>query len=94
VKEDTLNSLMKPKSLAIIGASSKPGKIGYTVIKNLIDSGYEGKVYPINPEADEILGFKVYKTISEVPGPVDAAPSPPRSSCPQLKNVVIKASRR
>ncbi len=73
MKEDQLNSLMKPKSLAIIGASAKPGKIGYTVIKNLIDSGYEGKVYPINPEADEILGFKVYKSVSEVPGEIDAA---------------------
>jgi acetyltransferase len=64
---------MKPKSLAVIGASAKPGKIGYTVIKNLIESGYEGKVYPINPEADEILGFKVYKTLADVPGPVDSA---------------------
>ncbi len=73
MKEDILNSLMKPKSLAIIGASTKPGKIGYTVIKNLIDSGYAGKVYPINPEADEILGFKVYKSVLDVPGEIDAA---------------------
>ena len=73
VKEETINKLMKPKSLAVIGASAKPGKIGYTVIKNLIESGYEGKVYPINPEADEILGLKVYKTLAEVPGTIDSA---------------------
>ena len=73
MKEDIINSLMKPKSLAIIGASAKPGKIGYTVVKNLIESGYEGKIYPINPEANEILGIKVYKTLADVPGEVEAA---------------------
>ncbi len=73
MKEELINKLMKPKSLAVIGASAKPGKIGYTVIKNLIESGYEGKVYPINPEADEILGLKVYKTLADVPGTIDSA---------------------
>ncbi len=73
MKEDAITGLMNPKSLAIVGASDTPGKIGYTVIKNLIDSGYQGKVYPINPNATEILGFKVYKSVLDVPGEINSA---------------------
>jgi acetyl coenzyme A synthetase (ADP forming)-like protein len=70
---ELLNCLLRPKSIAVIGASAKPGKIGYTVIDNLIRDGYKGKIYPINPEATEILGLKVYKNIGDVPDVVDAA---------------------
>jgi acetyl coenzyme A synthetase (ADP forming)-like protein len=73
VDHELLNGLLRPKSIAIIGASAKPGKIGYTVIDNLIRDGYKGKIYPINPEATEILGLKVYKNIGDVPDVVDAA---------------------
>lgn len=68
-----LNSLYRPKSIAIIGASAQPGKIGYSVIKNLVDSKYEGKIYPVNLKATEILGLKCYPTIQEIPEKVDAA---------------------
>lgn len=68
-----LNGLLKPKSIAIIGASATPGKIGNTVIKNLIESEYKGGVYPVNPTATEILGFKCYPNISDIPYVVDAA---------------------
>jgi acetyltransferase len=71
--DDVLTGLLRPKNIAIIGASTKPGKIGHTVVKNLIESGYKGGVYPINPTADEILGLKVYKSVLDVPGDVDAA---------------------
>ncbi len=70
---DFLDSLLRPQSIALIGASTQPGKIGYTVLDNLIKSGYQGKIYPINPQASEILGLKVYPSVSEVPGPIDAA---------------------
>lgn len=70
---EVLNGLLKPKSIAIVGASATPGKIGYTVLKNLIESGYEGAIYPINPSADEILGLKVYPSISEVPFTIESA---------------------
>lgn len=70
---DILNGLLRPKSVAVVGASATPGKIGYTVVKNLRESGYEGAVYPINPKADEIMGYKVYPTLADVPGEVDAA---------------------
>jgi acetyltransferase len=71
--DDVLTGLLKPKGIAIIGASTTPGKIGHTVVKNLIDSGYEGGIYPVNPSAEEILGLKVYKSVLDIPESVDAA---------------------
>jgi len=71
--DDVLTGLLRPKSIAVVGASATPGKIGHTVVKNLIESGYEGGIYPINPSVDEILGLKVYKSILDVPGQVEAA---------------------
>ncbi len=68
-----LDKLLKPKSVAIVGASTQPGKIGYTVIENLIKGDYKGRIYPINPTASEILGLKVYPNIAAVPGNVDLA---------------------
>ncbi|MDK2981844.1 MAG: hypothetical protein PWQ55_2191 [Chloroflexota bacterium] len=70
---DKLNGLFKPKSVAVIGASSTVGKIGHTVVLNLQESKYEGGVYPINPKADEILGYKCYPTILDVKKPIDLA---------------------
>ena len=51
-----MNRIMKPKAVAVIGASSEAGKIGNSVMKNLINGGYKGQIYPINPSADEIMG--------------------------------------
>jgi acetyltransferase len=68
-----LDALFKPRSVAVIGASSKELHIGNRVIKNLIDFGYKGDIYPINPKADEIRGIKAYKSILDVEGPVDVA---------------------
>ncbi|MGD0708618.1 MAG: acetate--CoA ligase family protein [Anaerolineaceae bacterium] len=65
---------LQPKTVAIIGASTTPGKIGYTVVENLIKGGYDKKnIYPINPTATEILGLKVYPNIAAVPVDIDAA---------------------
>jgi acetyl coenzyme A synthetase (ADP forming)-like protein len=68
-----MNRIMKPKSVAVIGASAENGKIGNSVMKNLINGGYKGEIYPIHPKADEILGKKVYKSVKDVPGEVDIA---------------------
>jgi acetate---CoA ligase (ADP-forming) len=74
VKQDPfITATLSPKSIAVVGASTQPGKIGYTVVKNLVDSRYEGKVYPINPTAKDICGFRAYKSVLDVPGPIDAA---------------------
>jgi acetyl coenzyme A synthetase (ADP forming)-like protein len=68
-----MDRLMNPRSVAVIGASSEEGKIGNSVMKNLINGGYAGEIYPINPKADELLGLKAYKSITDVPGEVDVA---------------------
>ena len=68
-----LEAIFNPKSVAIIGASRTPGKVGYVLTKNMIDSGYDGEIYPINPNAEEILGLKAYPSVMDVPGNVDLA---------------------
>jgi len=68
-----LKSLLHPKSVAVIGASKTPGKIGYAVIENIKASGYTGEVYPINPKEQEIAGYKAYPNIKDVGKPIDVA---------------------
>jgi acetyl coenzyme A synthetase (ADP forming)-like protein len=68
-----MNRIMKPKSVAVIGASAENGKIGNSVMKNLINGGYKGEIYPVHPKADDILGKKVYKSVKDIPGDVDIA---------------------
>jgi acetyl coenzyme A synthetase (ADP forming)-like protein len=68
-----MNRIMKPKSVAVIGASSENGKIGNSVMKNLINGGYKGEIFPIHPKADEILGKKVYRSVKDISGEVDIA---------------------
>ncbi len=73
IKMENLDPIFKPKSVAIVGASRDPKAIGHQCVKNLIDSGYEGKIYPVNPKADEIAGLKCYHSITEIPDEVDIA---------------------
>ncbi len=68
-----LKALFTPQSVAVIGAAREPGKLGHGVLSNILKYGYPGKVYPINPKADEILGLKCYPTILDVPEPVELA---------------------
>jgi acyl-CoA synthetase (NDP forming) len=67
----TLESLFRPKSVAVIGASTKELSIGNRIVKNLIDFGFNGSIYPISLKADEIRGIKAYKSILDVPSDVD-----------------------
>lgn len=70
---NNLDAIFKPQSVALIGASGTPGKLGYDILYNLIHAGFEGPIYPINPKADELLGLTVYKDIGSVPSPPDLA---------------------
>src|SRR6202166_820782 len=76
---EKMTRIMKPKGVAVIGASAEDGKIGNSVMKNLINGGYQGEIYPIHPKADSIMGKKVYKSVKIVPGkydfPVSAIPA-------------------
>ncbi|MBR0193252.1 MAG: acetate--CoA ligase family protein [Thermoguttaceae bacterium] len=68
-----LDALFYPKSVAVIGASTKPNTCGNDILKNLLDTFKGGPVYPINPKAPEILGVKAYQSVKDVPGDVDLA---------------------
>jgi acyl-CoA synthetase (NDP forming) len=69
--DDTIQAIDKifnARSVAVVGASSDPTKFGYMTLDSIIRGGYEGPIYPINPKGGELLGLKVYCSLSEVPG--------------------------
>jgi acetyl coenzyme A synthetase (ADP forming)-like protein len=68
-----MQRIMQPKSVAVIGASAEDGKIGNSVMKNLINGGYPGTIYPIHPKATEIMGYPAFKSVKDVPGEIDTA---------------------
>jgi len=68
-----LEPILQPKSLAVIGASREPEKVGHRVLKNIVEGGFSGRIYPVNPNAEEILGLKCFKSVGEIPDEVDLA---------------------
>ena len=68
-----MNRVMRPDAVAVIGASPEDGKIGNSVMKNLINGGYAGAIYPIHPKVPEVLGKPAYKSVRDVPGKIDVA---------------------
>lgn len=69
----TIEGILNPRSVAVIGASKDPKKRGNIALRNLIEAGYQGKIYPINPSADEVLGYKVYGSVKDVLDEIDLA---------------------
>ena len=65
--EEGLNAIFSPSSVAVVGASRTPGKIGYETLHNLVEMGYQGRLYPVNPKADEVQGLKAYPTVLDLP---------------------------
>lgn len=72
-KESVMECLFSPKSIAVIGASRQPGKLGHAVLNNLVESGFKGAIYPVNPQGDEILGLPCYRQLDAIDGQVDLA---------------------
>ncbi|RLB60066.1 MAG: CoA-binding protein, partial [Deltaproteobacteria bacterium] len=68
-----LDALFRPKSVAVIGASNRELTIGYRIVQNLVDSGYKGPIFTVNPKAPFVKNFVAYKDIREVPLDVDLA---------------------
>jgi acyl-CoA synthetase (NDP forming) len=66
-----LDAIFNPGSVAVIGASDNPGKLGSHVMKSLTQGRYPGRIYPINPGKNEIMGIKAYPSLSQVPDTVD-----------------------
>ncbi|MHB8110207.1 MAG: acetate--CoA ligase family protein, partial [Syntrophorhabdaceae bacterium] len=70
---ENLVQLFYPRSIAILGATDTPGKLGYNVIYNLLAHYFQGKLYPVNPKKDKILGLKTYRSIQDIDAEIDAA---------------------
>jgi len=68
-----IDRLLRPKSVAVVGASDRHGALGATLLNNLVQYEFSGEIYPVNPKRDELLGLKVYKEVSELPDGVDCA---------------------
>lgn len=66
-----LDSLLSPQTISVIGASRNPGKVGYAIVDNLIQAGYEGGIVPVNPTATEILGLKCYPNLNSYDGQIE-----------------------
>ena len=64
-------AVFRPRSVAVIGASREPGSVGHETLRNIIGSGFPGMVYPVNPRADAVLGLRCYRSVRDLPGPVD-----------------------
>src|SRR5205809_2253048 len=72
-RKQPLDVFFSPKTVAVIGATENPGTVGRTVLWNLVTSPFGGTVYPVNPKRPSVLGVKAYKSLSDVPEPVDLA---------------------
>jgi len=70
---NSLNAVFSPGTVAVIGASSAPGKVGHDIFANILRGGYTGTLYPVNPGSKSILSVRTYPSISEVPEAVDLA---------------------
>ncbi len=66
-----LNVFFKPKSVAVVGASSDPKKPGHTALKNMVAMGYRGTIIPVNPREETVLGLRCYKNLLDIPDPVE-----------------------
>ena len=68
-----LDKIFNPSRVAVIGASDSPSSVGYTVLRNLIGSGFRGVVYPVNPKRESVQGIEAHKDIASLPHPPDLA---------------------
>jgi acetyl coenzyme A synthetase (ADP forming)-like protein len=69
----SLDPLLRPRSIAVVGASRRPQTIGYEILHNLVSHGFEGAVYPVNPQAPVVHSLKCYPSLSAIPDPIDLA---------------------
>ena len=72
-KRTCSKAFFNPRSVAVIGASREEGKVGHDVLHNLIQYGYAGRIYPVNPKADNLLGLPCFQSVRDIPGEVDLA---------------------
>ncbi len=73
MSQNNLKALFEPSSVAVVGASGVPGKVGHSILSNLVGAGFKGAIHPINPKGGEILGLPVTASVAELPAPPDLA---------------------
>lgn len=95
MNDSTIKYLFEPRTVAVIGASAKPEKIGHQILNNIISSGYCGKVYPVNPSGGEILGRKVFGSVVDIPDEIDMAviTIPAKLVLDEIKKCAVKRAR-
>lgn len=71
--QSDIKLLFEPRSVAVIGVSEQPGKIGYKILENMVSVGYKGKIYPVNPKGGVALGFNLLSSLEEVDDEIDVA---------------------
>jgi acetyltransferase len=70
---NSLDPLFRPRSIAVVGTSRRPGTIGYQILENILRHGYQGVVYPVNPKATAVHSIRAYPSVTAIPEPVDLA---------------------
>ena len=90
-----LDRIFHPRSVALLGASNKQGKIGRVLMERFLETGFR-ELYPVNPGESEILGVRAYRTVAEIPGPVDLAivVTPTDSALAAVKDCAAKISKK
>ncbi|MBS7622180.1 CoA-binding protein [Candidatus Bathyarchaeota archaeon] len=73
MRDEAIKAIFEPESIAIVGASRDPEKVGYLILKNLVQTGFKGNLYPVNPKVREILGLNSYSSVEEISESVDLA---------------------
>ena len=68
-----MNPLFNPRSVAVVGVSASKDNLGRNIIKNLVNFGYQGKIYPVGPRSGEVEGLSIYSSVTEIPDAVDVA---------------------
>ena len=68
-----LDALLRPRSVAVVGASRREGSIGREILRNLVALGFQGPVYPVHPDSDHVLSMRAWPTVDAIPDPVDLA---------------------
>jgi acetyltransferase len=90
-----LDGFFKPSAVAVIGASREEGKVGYSIVDNLVKASFPGSIYPVNPKASEIRGLKCYPDLNAVPDGVELAVLviPPKACIPALEACAARGIR-
>jgi acetyltransferase len=89
---DPLDAIFSPRSVAVIGASSTPGKVGHDIFVNILRGGFSGTLYPVNPTAAAIASVRAYPSVTDIPDPVDLAMVivPPRAALKTVEESIVK----